>query len=305
LSRSSGSSSSVRAMTANIPSPTFASPLRTRAVYACERPIRAANPRSDKARSVFMTLSRYASANVKWLGAASATAADGVLGARLAFTAVGSPKKFNPSSPYHKNRCRTNRPVAHAHSLPSLSAFFAESVVHQGELIHTPKFRFFLTSDSGEFFPAISRRCGLRLLPNGRISPTKRTERLLPNGRASPTKRTGAKNPRRYHANRNLEPKSRNIILNPGPCQNNFLPSRCRPRRWLALRSIACASCQTGQPRGADASAVDRSPTKRTGRFPTKRTGVSYQTDGLPSYQTCGIPTPTCESVGVAVWVCR
>ena len=272
MSRSSGSSPSVRAMTANIPSPTFASPFRTRAVYACERPIRAANPRSDKPRAVFMTLSRYASANVKWLGAASATAADGVLGARLAFTVVGSPKKFTPSSPYHKDRCRTNRSVTHDHSLPSLSAFFASSVVHQGELIHTPKFRFFLTSDSGGFSPVISKRCGLRLLPNGRISPTKRTECLLPNGRTCPTKRTDAKNPRRFCGLLLALPVKRGSLV--GPVQV----------LWVGLLLNGRAGFL---------------PNGRTS--PTKRTEVSYQTDGSPSYQTCGLPTPTCESVGVAV----
>ena len=192
MSRSTGSLPSVRAITANIPSPTFASPLRTRAVYACERPIRAANPRSDKFRSVFMMLSRYASANVKWLGAASATAADGVSGARLAFTAVGSPKKFTPSSPYHKDRCRTNRSV-NGHSLRGLSASFP-SVCTSMKLIHALKFRFSLTSSIRQTFFSDVKALRPTSPTKRRISPTKRTELPLPNGRTSPTKRMDAKN---------------------------------------------------------------------------------------------------------------
>ena len=224
-------------------------------MYACERPVSAANPRSDKPRSVFMMLSRYASANVRWLGAASATAADGVSGARLAFTAVGSPEKFTSSSPYHKDRCRTNRSVTDGHSLQALSASF-RSVVHRCKLIHTLKFRFSLTSNSGGFSPAISMHYTPRLLPNGRASPTKRTERLLPNGRTSPTKRTEAKNPRRFGG----------------------LPLALPVKRGSAVGWRRC--CGVGLlpngragflPTGGDLLLNGRrSPTKRTGLAPTK-----------------------------------
>jgi hypothetical protein len=157
---------------------------------------------------------------------------------------VRSVKPLPQGSVPHQPVCNT-RPF----SAGGLSASFP-SVVHRCKFIHTLKFRFSLTSNSGRFSPVMSTRYDPHLLPNGRASPTKRTERLLPNGLASPTKRTGVKNPLRFCGlTRALPVKRGRPVGRRRCCGVGLLPN-----------GRACFL-----PNGR------RSPTKRTGQLPTER----------------------------------
>ena len=84
--KSAGSFPSTRASTMSMPSPTLASPSSMRTKYALDIPARAANDRCDIPISARAATTLRARARVSSLGAASASAADGVPGRRFALT---------------------------------------------------------------------------------------------------------------------------------------------------------------------------------------------------------------------------
>jgi hypothetical protein len=84
--KSAGFLPSARARTMSMPSPTLASPCSMRTKYALAIPARAANPRCDIPVSARAATTLRARARVSSLGAASASAADGVPGRRFALT---------------------------------------------------------------------------------------------------------------------------------------------------------------------------------------------------------------------------
>jgi hypothetical protein len=84
--KSVGSLPSTRARTMSMPSPTLASPSSMRTKYALDIPARAANARCDIPISARAATTLRARARVSSLGAASASAADGVPGRRFALT---------------------------------------------------------------------------------------------------------------------------------------------------------------------------------------------------------------------------
>ena len=84
--KSAGSLPSTRASTMSMPSPTLASPTSMRTKYALDIPARAANDRCDIPISARAATTLRARARVSSLGAASASAADGVPGRRFALT---------------------------------------------------------------------------------------------------------------------------------------------------------------------------------------------------------------------------
>jgi hypothetical protein len=84
--KSAGSLPRARARTMSMPSPTLASPCSMRTKYALAIPARAANARCDIPTWARAATTLRARARVSSLGAASASAADGVPGRRFALT---------------------------------------------------------------------------------------------------------------------------------------------------------------------------------------------------------------------------
>jgi hypothetical protein len=137
------------------------------------------------------------------------------------------------------------------------------------EVIHSPKFSFFLTSNSGRFSPMMSKRYDPGFLPNGRFSPTKRAYCLLPNGRLSPTKRAHVEKPAAILRVARSSPTKRAYTASP----NGRLGVRWRsPARHV--------SYQTGVQ-----ATLNASNRAAVARWRSSARRVSYQTgvQGLPS----------------------